>query len=33
MAEIERENTLRVLGRRNRARLEALKGDGEGGEK
>lgn len=31
MAEIERQNTLRVLGKRNQARLEALRGEeGEG---
>ncbi|PLN76900.1 hypothetical protein BDW42DRAFT_13156 [Aspergillus taichungensis] len=33
MAEIEKKNTLRVLGKRNKARLEALKkASGEGGE-
>lgn len=30
MAEIEKRNTLRVIGKRNRARLEALRGKGEG---
>lgn len=34
MADVERENTLRVIGRRNKARLEVLKGkEGERGEK
>ncbi|EOD50612.1 putative fungal specific transcription protein [Neofusicoccum parvum UCRNP2] len=30
MAEVERRNTLRVLGRRNRERLARLRGEGEG---
>lgn len=30
MAEIEKRNTLRIIGKRNRQRLEALRGEGEG---
>lgn len=33
MAAVERENTVRVLGRRNQVRLRALRGEQGGGKK
>lgn len=30
MAEIEKQNTLRILGKRNQLRLDSLKGEGQG---